>query len=584
MGFFDDLLLPEEPPGERTALVRLAPPGEDAARYAPPVDWFAPVLSSHLATAGAGPHVRVVMTGWSLWPRSATLHLSVFRTTRWRSADSTRQSGLRVGLLFSDGRRVTSLDAKEQRLLQWTGSDGRAHSTVTGQAVGLIPLDPGLDNSRRSTFKTDVDLYLAELPPPGIAHLVVEWPDEGVAETRTPIDTAALHAAAAQAVEVWPGLEPPDPAEQPGSFATIQMSGPPGFLAPPLSGHQRAALRHEEEERQRYVPRADWEGIGSEDWKDTSLIQVRLDAGAPPDARFGSEEATPLHRAAEHAAVGAVAALLAHGAEADPHDDEGHSPLWYAACNGDEDSVRRLIAAGADVWTPQTGLWSPGRLLLTTSLAPLVERLPGAMQLPAEEASAFREADALITAFGEQELHTEGLGICFVRGLTEDELIRRLGADPAQCPRADQEHAPFDLMDHQASLRYLGVTSVPGAPGGCVITQDGYMPDDDAVLRAISRGTAAYGIYFNPKGGTFGTLARDGDLVGREEIGLSPDESDPPAYWHFRFWQRRHAFPYGVDVLAYACAAAGLRISDGREALDHDIPRRWVELPPSLRR
>ncbi|MGW0908780.1 DUF6461 domain-containing protein [Streptomyces sp. NPDC002853] len=248
-----------------------------------------------------------------------------------------------------------------------------------------------------------------------------------------------------------------------------------------------------------------------------------------------------------------------------------------------EASVRALIAAGADVWTPQTGPWSPGRLLLTTSLAPLVAELPGRVELPADEAAAFREADALIAACGEQELWTEGLGLCFVRGLSEEELIRRLGADPTRCPTAGLEYGPFDLADHEATLRHVGVTSVAGAPGGCVITQEGYMPSDDTLLRAISAGTDAYGIYFNPKGGTFGTLARNGEVAAHEEIGLPPDASDPSAYWHFRFWQRQHTFPHYANTLAYAAAAAGLRISNAQKAVDRRSPRRWVELPPRLR-
>ncbi|QEV21801.1 ankyrin repeat domain-containing protein [Streptomyces alboniger] len=582
MGFFDDLVLPEEPAAERTALVRLSPPGEGAARYAPPVDWFAPVLHSQLEVAGAGSHVRVVMTGWSLWPHAATLHLSVFRKARWRSADSGRQSGLRVGLLFCDGRRVTSLDPTVQRAVKWTRPDGEKSTAMTDQAVGLIPLDPGLHGSRRSLFKTDVDLYLAELPPPGKAHLVVEWPDEGIDETRTSIDTAALHASAARVLEVWPGLEPPDPAGQPGSFSTIEMGGPPGFLAPPLTGHQRMMLRRQEEERLRYEPRADWERMAYGDWGNAAVIRARLDGGAPPSTRAAGQESTPLHLAAERGAAEAVAALLAHGAEADARDEDEHTPLWYAACTVDEGSVRALISAGADVWTPQIGPWSPGRLLLTTPLAPLVAGLPGAVELPVEEAAAFREADALIAACGDRELWTEGLGLCFVRGLSEEEVIRRLGADPAKCPTADLEHGPFDLTDYDEPLRYAGVVSVPGAPGGCVITQEGYMPSDDAVLRAISAGTDAYGIYFNPKGGTFGTLARDGEVALSEEIDLWPDESAPAAHWHFRFWQRRHTFPHGANTLAYAAAMAGLRISDAQEAVERRSSRRWVELPPQL--
>jgi hypothetical protein len=584
MGFFDDLVLAEGPVGERAVTVWLRAPGEDEGRYGPPVDRFAPALAPQLDVVGVGAETRVVVTGWSVWPRSVTLHLSVFRKARRQSGDPRRQSGLRVGLLFSDGRRVTSLDGTVMRGIEFTDSEGRTRQAATEQAVGLIPLDPGLHHSRRSLFKTDVDLYLPELPPPGDTQLVIEWPDEGVPETRTPVDTAALLAASHRAHEVWPDLEPPEREEPPSTFMAVEVSGPPALLAPPLNRRQREALQREEEARRRYVPQADWKRMGYHDWSDAALIRARLEGGAPPEAAVGGHGTTPLHRTAELGSAEAVSALLPHITDVDVRDHDDHTPLWYAVRSMDEATVRALIAAGADVWTPQAPPWSPGRLLLTTPLAPLVRDLPGAVELPPREVAAQEAADALIAAFGTEELWTEGLGVCFVQGLDEDELIRRLGADPAQCPRADLDDAPFDPMDYDESLRYVGVSGVAGTPGGCVIAQDGYMPSDRAVLRAISAGTTAYGVYFNPKGGTFGALARDGEVVAGDEIHIGPHDSDPEAYWTFRFWQRKHAFPHSADILAYCCAAAGLNITAGRDAVDLRTPHRWVPLPPSLQR
>lgn len=584
MGFFDDLVMPEEPAAERTVLIRLGPPAEDEGRYAPPVDRFAPALLSGTEVVGVGPEARVLLTGWSVWPRSVTMHLAVFRRTRWQSGDTNRQSGLRVGLRFSDGRRITTLDTPQARYIPVTGPSGLETMAMTRQAVGLIPLDPGTHQVHRSLFRTAVDLYAAELPPSGEAELVVEWPDEGMGETRTPVDTAAIRAAAERAFEVWPELEPPDPAEQPRSFALLELSGPPGFLAPPLTPHQLEERRREEEARRRYLPRADWTGMDYRNWGDTALVRARLDGGASPDASVQGGGTRPLHLAASWGQAETVAALLAHGAEADAHDAEGHTALWYAARAVDEGMVRALLEAGADVWTPQEEPWSPGRLLLTTPLAPLVAELPGAVPLPAEEAAALRAADALIAAFSEQGMWTEGLGIAFVAGVGEDEVIRRLGGDPARCPAVDEENMPFDPTDYDASLRHVGVTGLDGSPGGCVIVQDGYLPNDDALLRAVSAGTSAYGVYFNPKGGTFGALARDGSIVTGEEIGLSPQASDPAAYWTFRFWQRGSGFAHGADVLAYACAAAGMTVGDGRAATGRGTPRRWVPLPTALQR
>ncbi|WP_419996452.1 ankyrin repeat domain-containing protein [Streptomyces boninensis] len=536
---------------------------------------------------GSGPDAKVLLTGWSVWPRSVTLHLAVFFRTRWRSLGPSiggRQSGLRVGLLLADGRRVTSLDGTIQRMVRGPGR--RPDFTQTSQAIGLIPLDTGLGAARRSRFRTDVDLYLAELPPAGEAQLVVEWPDEGIAETRVPVDVAALRAAAGRVVEVWPGLEPPEPeAAGPGPAGRsrvvtyVEASGPPGFLAPPLTEQQLEARRREEEARLRYVPRADWEGMVYEDWADVRLIRARLEGGAPVDEPGGRQGTTPLLHAAKQGSGEAVAELLSRQPRprVDAEDEDGHTPLWYAACRVDAGCVRALIEAGADVWTPQVGPWSPGRLLLTTPLASMVAELPGAVELPAAEVAAFRAADALIAAFGRAELFTEGLGIAFVRGVTEAEVLRRLGADPARCRVVDSDDLPFDREDFEESLRHVAVTRVRGRPGGCVITQSGYLPGDGDVLRPVSVGTVAYGVYFNPKGGTPGTLARDGEVVMREEIGLWPREADPAAHWHFRFWQRCREFPYDAGELAYACAAAGMRIEDGAVAVDRR-GQRWVRL------
>lgn len=123
--------------------------------------------------------------------------------------------------------------------------------------------------------------------------------------------------------------------------------------------------------------------MGYQDWGDTALIRARLEGGAPPDAVVvGRPGATPLHRVAEQGAAEAAEVLLAHHADVDARDSDGHTPLWYAVVSMGEAAVRTLIDAGADVWTPQSGPWSPGRLLLTTSLAPLVRGLPGAVELP----------------------------------------------------------------------------------------------------------------------------------------------------------------------------------------------------------
>ncbi len=156
--------------------------------------------------------------------------------------------------LLGDGRRVTSLDADQDEYGTVVGPAAARAAAFPGRPTGLIPLDLG--GMRDSLFRTDVDLYLTELPPPGETRLVVEWPDEDIPETSTPVDADALRAAAAHAVEVWPGLPTPR-ATGTRSLVFTRLGGPPAFLARPMSGRERALLRERKEARVRYVPRGD---------------------------------------------------------------------------------------------------------------------------------------------------------------------------------------------------------------------------------------------------------------------------------------------------------------------------------------
>jgi len=88
----------------------------------------------------------------------------------------------------------------------------------------------------------------------------------------------------------------------------------------------------------------------------TRVLQVLLDAGAPPDDR-GGDGATPLHWAScgvDGNAVGvggeleAMAALLARGADAAAATDDGNAVVHWAAWAGGPDAVRLLLRQGAD--------------------------------------------------------------------------------------------------------------------------------------------------------------------------------------------------------------------------------------------
>ena len=50
----------------------------------------------------------------------------------------------------------------------------------------------------------DSNFWVHPLPPDGPVTFVAAWPEHGVAETRAELDAAAIHAAVARAVTLWP--------------------------------------------------------------------------------------------------------------------------------------------------------------------------------------------------------------------------------------------------------------------------------------------------------------------------------------------------------------------------------------------
>lgn len=74
-----------------------------------------------------------------------------------------------------------------------------------------------------------------------------------------------------------------------------------------------------------------------------------LRAGADPEAPVGDDSGLrPLHSAVAGRSTGAVTALLAHRADADPVQRGGFTPLMAAAMHGDSDLADLLLACGAD--------------------------------------------------------------------------------------------------------------------------------------------------------------------------------------------------------------------------------------------
>lgn len=315
--------------------------------------------------------------------------------------------------------------------------------------------------------------------------------------------------------------------------------------------------------------RADWDRMGKEGWTDPEVVRGRLAAGADPD----DPRAWPLHRAAAEGGAESVRELARSATDIDQADGRGRTALWQAVCHGAEESAAALLAAGADAWTPRTGRWSPGRLALTTRLAPLfAPTAPEHARLTDAERAAFEAADEQAAIFG-GDLDTEGISVAFVSGITLDEAVRRLGADP-NVP-GPKEYDPYDDWDRSAWT--IAVTAVPG---GCALVQyTSYgLSTGDWLTALTTGGGRAYGLYFNPKGGTFGALADNGRDLHAEEIGLPPGDEQPEGHWTHRFWLwDGSARFWSGSKLAYACDQARLAVPDRRAVTGP--PDRWAEIP-----
>jgi hypothetical protein len=99
---------------------------------------------------------------------------------------------LRFGIQLSDGSKATTVDHH-----RWPGPDERVSGPM------LTPHGGGGGGGR-----WDMSFWLWPLPPTGPLAFVVEWPSEGILETRVEIDASLLRDAAARSEELWPEQGP----------------------------------------------------------------------------------------------------------------------------------------------------------------------------------------------------------------------------------------------------------------------------------------------------------------------------------------------------------------------------------------
>src|SRR5690606_41445802 len=302
------------------------------------------------------------------------------------------------------------------------------------------------------------------------------------------------------------------------------------------------------------------------DWTDAGDIRRRLDQGADPENWNGNR---PLHRAAVFGSPEAVTELARRVADVAALET-GVPALWEAVISRKPAHAPALAAAGADPWRPLLGGWSPGRLSLAGP-TPELFPAPKGVALSDTEQAAAQEAHRLTTALG--EFYYDGMRLACVTGIDAAEAVRRLETTPV----ADGElldmlnellEEPY-AYDTDESLQIIGVTSVPG---GCVVTQPwGYAPSMPGVLARLSARTLCYGLYANPKSGNQGRIARDGVIEGSDlHPGGGPDQGDTSEEVLASYLYQHHA-------VAYACAFAGLRLTDRRPVTGP--PDVWAELP-----
>jgi hypothetical protein len=273
------------------------------------------------------------------------------------------------------------------------------------------------------------------------------------------------------------------------------------------------------------------EDIGA--WRDSNLAQIRerLADGLDPGRCLPWLRSTPLHQAAQEGAVQVIELLLASGAAVDPVDGDGATPLWEAVRHGQDDAVGALLAAGADPWRPCIAGRSPGVQALFTELAELFVHLPGAPRISSRLSELQDTVDEMMFSY---ETYNEDLCVAFVGGVTEDEVIRRLGAVPELCPPVDA--AELWKAEQFSPVEVMRVASPPG--GGVVLFQsDGILPVHDGVGRMVTTGGGILAGAF-PSASPSVDIWRDGFAVARPSVHEQLSDSSLFEVWMCRFGDR----------------------------------------------
>jgi hypothetical protein len=136
-------------------------------------------------TTGLSFHLTARRRRESADPRDPWFRDPLGLQARVSSGEALPDSLLRLGVLFADGRKATTI-----------GSFG-----VTDEPSAPVLSQGGSSGSGR---EWEASLWLWPLPPAGPLTLVVEWPSEGIEETRQEIDAQPVLEAAQASERLWP--------------------------------------------------------------------------------------------------------------------------------------------------------------------------------------------------------------------------------------------------------------------------------------------------------------------------------------------------------------------------------------------
>ena len=110
---------------------------------------------------------------------------------------------------------------------------------------------------------------------------------------------------------------------------------------------ERQEAKRQEAERQKQARCRAWNSEAFFRTASAGDVRACLRAGADPEAR-NENGATPLFWAAEAGHADAIAALLEAGADPEARNENGATPLFWAAEAGHADAIAALLEAGAD--------------------------------------------------------------------------------------------------------------------------------------------------------------------------------------------------------------------------------------------